>query len=111
MIVKLSEIFIPNGKTTSCKRPQLVLLQIRDAFIDALIRQLDLGYAESEAHSVCFASSIDVQEAYRTSFNKYDICQYVFGCLGDEPYDLESDGIPLPSNAEVFWEIIGANKI
>jgi hypothetical protein len=108
MTLKISELFISDPNKHFYKKQELYTLKLSSNFINKMEVLLNLSYLEStnSKSNLCFENNSDVQPAFRTIFTKMDIINYINVALNKDNFEIETDKIPLPSNAVNFWETV-----
>lgn len=108
MILKLSELFIPDSKKQVYTKQELFMLKLNSNFIKNMEDLLHISYLKTTTFKVnlCFENNNEVQPEFRTVFTKTDIIFYVNTFLNKDILNIETDTIQLPHSKTNFWEMV-----
>jgi len=105
--------FYPNLETeTPLSKKHLFHQELNISLVKELAQEIDLVFEEDNARAyesnVCLLNSEEVVSAYRTSFNKSDLINYLFACLKNGKNPME---ITIPKTSEEFWGLAEKGKL
>mgnify|MGYP007026480627 CR=1 FL=1 len=110
--MKIGNVFPEMPDRTGLAGKQFYALTVNVDAARQLGRQMDLPFVEEDPDcNVCMAGAETVLPAYRLTFNKRDLIEYIHACLGGDGLPdgmVERDWeFPVPESAEDFWRSIG----
>ena len=112
MKTKLSEIFISTSKKNDYSKKELLNLDIRQEYIEAVACKTGLAYSEKNLleTNLCYLNSDEIRPEYKLFFTKADLVRYLDQALSSDHYKLAEDELPFQGKT-LFIEIEKAKEI